>query len=97
MKDALTPVRLLRANSLRIPWEFRAWWTEHEIVLDCGSLYEINHPLVGRLALHPTVFPMPEQPDLQMIVYTPLAQEDTAAKLRALRSWKKPVASYGIL
>lgn len=64
--------------------EFRAWWTEHEIVLDCGSLYEINHPLVGRLALHPTVFPMPEQPDLQMIVYTPLAQEDTAAKLRAL-------------
>ncbi len=64
--------------------EFRAWWTEHEIVLDCSSLYEINHPLVGRLALHPTVFPMPEQPDLQMIVYTPLAQEDTAAKLRAL-------------
>ncbi len=25
-----------------------------------------------------------EQPDLQMIVYTPLAQEDMAAKLRAL-------------
>ena len=64
--------------------EFRAWWPEHEIVLDCGSLYEMNHPLVGRLALHPTVFPMPEQPDLQMIVYTPLAQEDTAAKLSAL-------------
>jgi transcriptional regulator with XRE-family HTH domain len=64
--------------------EFRAWWPEHEIVLDCGSIYEINHPLVGRLALHPTVFPMPEQPDLQMIVYTPLAQDDTTAKLRAL-------------
>jgi len=64
--------------------EFRAWWPEHEIVLDCGSLYELNHPLVGRLALHPTVFPMPEQPDLQMIIYTPLAQEDTAAKLRVL-------------
>jgi transcriptional regulator with XRE-family HTH domain len=64
--------------------EFRAWWPEHEIVLDCGSLYEINHPQVGRLVLHPTVFPMPEQPDLQMIVYTPLAQEDTIAKLKAL-------------
>lgn len=64
--------------------EFRTWWPEHEIMLDCGSLYEINHPLVGRLALHPTVFPMPEQPELQMIVYTPLAQEDTAAKLKAL-------------
>jgi hypothetical protein len=27
---------------------------------------------------------MPEQPDLQMIVYTPLAQEDTATKLSVL-------------
>jgi transcriptional regulator with XRE-family HTH domain len=64
--------------------EFRAWWPEHEIVLDCGGLYEVNHPQVGRLVLHPTAFPMPEQPDLQMAVYTPLAQEDTAAKLRLL-------------
>jgi hypothetical protein len=38
--------------------EFRAWWPE--IVLDRGSRYEIEHPLVGRLALHPTVFPMLE-------------------------------------
>jgi transcriptional regulator with XRE-family HTH domain len=64
--------------------EFRAWWPEHDIRLACGSLYEINHPQVGRLALHPTVFAMPEQPDLQMIVYTPLAQEDTATKLSVL-------------
>jgi transcriptional regulator with XRE-family HTH domain len=64
--------------------EFRAWWPEHEIVLHCGGLYEINHPQVGRLVLHPTVFPMPEQPDLQMIVYTPLAEADTTAKLNAL-------------
>jgi transcriptional regulator with XRE-family HTH domain len=64
--------------------EFRAWWPEHDIVLDCGSLYEIHHPLVGRLALHPTAFPMPEQPDLQMIVYTPLTEVDTVAKLRVL-------------
>jgi transcriptional regulator with XRE-family HTH domain len=64
--------------------EFRAWWPEHEIVLDCGSLFEINHPQVGHLVFHQTLFPMPEQPDLQMVVYTPLAQEDTAAKLRRL-------------
>jgi hypothetical protein len=64
--------------------EFRVWWPEHDIRLDCGSLYEINHPQVGRLALRPTVFPMPEQLDLQMVVYTPLPQEDTAAKLSRL-------------
>jgi MmyB-like transcription regulator ligand binding domain len=64
--------------------EFRAWWPEHEIVLHGGTLYEINHPQVGRLVLHPTVFPMPEQSGLQMIVYTPLAEADTRAKLNAL-------------
>ena len=71
--------------------EFRAWWPEHEIILDCGGLYEINHPQVGRLVLRPTAFPMPEQPDLQMIVYTPLAQEDTAAKLKMLMAAESPL------
>jgi transcriptional regulator with XRE-family HTH domain len=66
--------------------EFRAWWPEHEIVLDCGSVYEINHPRVGRLALRQTSFPLPEQPGLQMVLYAPLAQEDTATKLRRLLS-----------
>ncbi|QBD82703.1 XRE family transcriptional regulator [Ktedonosporobacter rubrisoli] len=64
--------------------EFRAWWPEHEIVLGCGGLYEMNHPQIGYLVLHPTVFPMPEQPELQMVLYTPLAQNETVAKLQAL-------------
>jgi transcriptional regulator with XRE-family HTH domain len=64
--------------------EFRAWWPEHEIALDCGSIYEINHPLVGHLTLHPGVFPVPGQPELQMVVYTPLDQADTAARLKRL-------------
>lgn len=64
--------------------EFRTWWVEHEIVLDCGSLYEINHPQVGRLVLQPTTFPMPGQPGLQMSIYTPLAQGDTTARLELL-------------
>ncbi|GHO51064.1 helix-turn-helix transcriptional regulator [Ktedonospora formicarum] len=64
--------------------EFRAWWPEHEIILDCGSFFEVNHPQVGRLTFHQTLFPMPEQPELQMVVYTPLAQEDTPTKLKAL-------------
>jgi transcription regulator MmyB-like protein len=63
--------------------EFRAWWPEHEIVLDCSSCYEINHLLFGRLTLHPTVFPILEQPGLQMVVYTPL-DTDTAAQLQML-------------
>lgn len=64
--------------------EFRAWWSEHEVQLGCGGLNEIQHPQVGRLALHSTVFPMPEQPNFQMVVYTPLDREDTALKLNLL-------------
>jgi transcriptional regulator with XRE-family HTH domain len=69
--------------------EFRSWWPEHDIVLDCGGLNEINHPQVGRLALYSTAFPMPEQPELHMVVYTPLDQEETAAKLRRLMAEEK--------
>jgi len=69
--------------------EFRAWWPEHEITLDCGSIFEINHPLVGRLVFHQTLFPMPEQPDLQMVVYAPLDQADTTAKLSRLMNKEK--------
>ena len=76
----------LRASSP----EFRAWWPEHEILLDCSGKNELNHPQVGRLALHATVFPMPEQPDLQMVVYTPLAEGQTAAKLSRLLTHGEP-------
>jgi hypothetical protein len=64
--------------------EFRAWWPEHAIRLACGNLYEIKLPQVGLLVLQPTVFAVPARSDLQMVVYTPSAEEDTAAKLRAL-------------
>jgi transcriptional regulator with XRE-family HTH domain len=64
--------------------EFRTWWPEHDILLTCQGFAEINHPLVGRLALQPTTFVVPSRPDLRMIVYTPLPQEDTDAKLRRL-------------
>jgi transcriptional regulator with XRE-family HTH domain len=64
--------------------EFRAWWPEHNIRLGCGNLYEINLPQVGLLVLQPNVFGVPSRPDLQMVVYTPYVEDDTAAKLRAL-------------
>ncbi len=64
--------------------EFRAWWPQHDIRLTCNGSGEINHPLVGRLALQQTILAVPERPDWGMVVSTPLTQEDTVAKLRAL-------------
>jgi hypothetical protein len=64
--------------------EFRAWWPEHDILLTCQGLAEINHPQVGRLTMQPTTFVVPSRPDLRMVVYTPLPHEDTDARLRRL-------------
>lgn len=76
--------RELIADLQRASPEFRAWWPEHDILLACHGSSEINHPLVGRLALQPTILIVPEQPDLQIIVHTPLPKSDTATKLGAL-------------
>jgi hypothetical protein len=64
--------------------EFRAWWPQHDILLTCNGSGEINHPLVGSLALQQTILAVPERPDWQMVVHTPLPKADTVAKLGVL-------------
>jgi transcriptional regulator with XRE-family HTH domain len=66
--------------------EFRAWWPRHDILLSCTNKNSdgINHPLVGRLMLQTTTLVVPERSDMQMIVHTPMSQDDTEAKLRVL-------------
>lgn len=63
--------------------EFRAWWPRHEILLACNAgPQDLNHPLVGRLTLQPTMLSVPAQPDWQLVVYTPIG--NTADRLKAL-------------
>jgi transcriptional regulator with XRE-family HTH domain len=98
-KTARRSVAFLRAKCDRYPtdtWlmdlvadlqqaspEFRNWWPLHDVLLDCQCRDEINHPLLGRLLFQPTIFSIPERPDWQMIVYTPLV-EDTVVKIKGL-------------
>jgi hypothetical protein len=63
--------------------EFRAWWPEHDVLLTCYDQNEINHPLIGSLVFQGTTLIVPERPDLQIIVHTPLPQKDTMMKLSA--------------
>jgi transcriptional regulator with XRE-family HTH domain len=63
--------------------EFRAWWPEHDVLFACHDQNEINHPRIGSLAFQGTTLVVPERPDLQIIVHTPLPKADTATKLRA--------------
>jgi transcriptional regulator with XRE-family HTH domain len=64
--------------------QFRAWWPQHAIQTTHTGKKELNHPLVGRLVLQPTTFQVTDAPDLRMVVYTPLAEANTAQKLAQL-------------
>lgn len=64
--------------------EFCAWWPQYAIQATHTGQKELNHPLVGRLVLQPTTFQVADAPDLRMIIYTPLAEANTAKKLAQL-------------
>lgn len=64
--------------------EFREWWPRHNIQAAHTGKKELNHPLVGRLALQSTTFQVTDVPDLRMVIYTPLAEANTAKKLAQL-------------
>jgi hypothetical protein len=68
----------------RVSPEFRAWWPLHDVhgTLDCRK--ELDHPVVGLLVLDRTTLQIPAMPGLKILVYTPVAETDTAAKLRQL-------------
>ena len=45
---------------------------------------EIHHPVVGTMVFEHAVFNPFESPEQRMILYTPLAENDTPAKLAQL-------------
>jgi transcriptional regulator with XRE-family HTH domain len=61
--------------------QFRTWWPRYDIQVTHTEKKELNHPLVGRLVLQPTTFQVTDAPDLRMVIYTPLAEANTAQKL----------------
>lgn len=63
---------------------FQEWWPQYDIKSPHGKRKILNHPIVGRLVLQATTLLIPESPELQLIVYTPLPEEDTAGKLARL-------------
>lgn len=63
---------------------FREWWSRHDVQGVQAEPKHLIHPLVGSLALQAKTFQVIDHPDLQMIVYTPVAGTDTAARLAVL-------------
>jgi MmyB-like transcription regulator ligand binding domain len=74
---------LINALEVASP-EFHLWWKEHDILGRTDGHKEIDHPLVGRLALNYVVFKVADSPNLEVVMYLPLPESDTELKLQRL-------------
>jgi transcriptional regulator with XRE-family HTH domain len=64
--------------------EFREWWPRHEVLRRLSSQKRIMHPLCGKMAFENTTFAVNDRPDMKLIVYTPLKEDNTSEKLKSL-------------
>ena len=63
---------------------FNTWWKEYDILIPHAKRKLLRHPTVGMLCFYTTALTFPDYPQLKMMVYTPLEEEGTGAKLRSL-------------
>jgi hypothetical protein len=76
----------LIAKLKQVSPEFRQWWPRQDVLRSLAGLKRIDHSLAGRMIFEFTSFAVTDQSDMKLIVYTPLAAEQTIEKLDALLS-----------
>lgn len=64
--------------------EFCREWKRHEVSRAGAGRKEINHPVVGTLVFEHAVFRPEEVLDQRLVLYSPVAEHDTPAKLAQL-------------
>jgi transcriptional regulator with XRE-family HTH domain len=64
--------------------EFCKAWKRHEVARAGEGRKRLEHPLAGTLVFEHAVFHPVEAPEQRLILYTPVAEEDTPAKLAEL-------------
>ena len=64
--------------------EFLALWNQREVLPRREERTRINHKGVGQLHLERSIFQVPYEPGLSMVIFTPLPDEDTPEKLRRM-------------
>jgi len=66
--------------------EFRQWWADRAVRDRTSGTKRFLHPVVGRVDIEWAAFPVPDNPDQTLFVYTALTDRDADA-LRTLASW----------
>jgi len=69
---------------MRSSAEFREWWPQRDVVRKLSGIKHIRHPSAGMMAFEHMSFCIDDGSDKKLVVYTPLAQEDTIGKLDRL-------------
>ena len=64
--------------------EFCKLWRKHEVAQSGPGRKTIHHPVVGTLLFEHAVFNPQETPEQRLILFSPLPEEDTPAKLTTL-------------
>jgi transcriptional regulator with XRE-family HTH domain len=73
--------------------EFCKAWKRHEVSGASTGRKEVRHPVVGPMVFEHAVFHPGEQPEQRLVLYSPLPEHDTAAKLeRLMEEAAEPVA-----
>ncbi|MEO4030254.1 helix-turn-helix transcriptional regulator [Chromobacterium vaccinii] len=76
----------LLASLNRDSAEFRAWWPRREVLEPLSGIKLLNHPRQGRMSFEYSSFALQDGSERRLTLYTPLADDDSAAKLAALLS-----------
>jgi len=64
--------------------EFCKAWKKHEVARTGAGRKTVRHPLVGTMRFEHAVFNPQDDPEQRMILYSPMAEDDTRAKLALL-------------
>ncbi len=83
----------LIAELMRLSPEFRTWWPKHNVLGQPSTHKRIQHAVGGRMVFEVSSFAVLEQGDMKLVVYSPLAEEQTVMKLENLLQLKEPTTA----
>ncbi|CAN7515397.1 helix-turn-helix transcriptional regulator [Mesorhizobium sp. LjNodule214] len=64
--------------------EFRAWWPQRDVARRLSGVKHVRHPSAGAMAFEHMSLSIDDGSDMRLIVYTPLAEQNSIAKLQKL-------------
>ena len=82
---------------LRASPEFRELWSRQDVIRSLSSHKRIRHPVAGRMTFEYTTFAVTGSADMKLVVYTPLAGDETPEKLDALLAAPKTLKKRALV